>query len=77
MVDGLNTICYNEENKQWRWGMDKVRVLTKAANILDLMTKDLMVWDPAMRDMLEEVVADLREMRADLLDRGDLLQHNE
>ena len=57
--------------------MDKVRVLTKAANILDLMTKDLMVWDPAMRDMLEEVVADLREMRADLLDRGDLLPHNE
>ena len=57
--------------------MDKVRVLTKAANILDLMTKDLMVWDPVMRDMLEEVVADLREMRADLLDRGDLLQHNE
>ena len=57
--------------------MNRVKVLTKAANILDLMTKDLMVWDPVMRDMLEEVVADLREMRADLLDRGDLLQHNE
>lgn len=57
--------------------MEKVRILTKAANILDLMSKDLMVWDPVMRDMLEELVADLREMRADLLDRGDLLQHNE
>lgn len=57
--------------------MEKVRVLTKAANILDLMSKDLMVWDPAMRDMLEEVVADLREMRADMLDSRDLSQHNE